>query len=101
MERCKEVNEPWNPEDIAIVNDQVIRLALFHGDYHWHKHTYYDELFYVIKGSIIIKLKDNDDIYINEGQLAVVPKNIIHCPMSLFPSYVLMFEPFELKSIGD
>jgi mannose-6-phosphate isomerase-like protein (cupin superfamily) len=101
MERCKEISEPWTPVDIALVNDQVIRLALFHGEYHWHKHTNYDELFYVVKGSIIIKVKDKDDVCLNERQLAVVPKSIVHRPMSLYPSYVLMFEPFELNSRGD
>jgi len=33
--------------------------------------------------------------------MAVVPKGVEHCPKSLEPSYVLMFEPFILKSKGD
>ena len=36
--RCGEIGEPWSPVDLATVNDQVIRMALFHGEYHWHRH---------------------------------------------------------------
>ena len=45
--KCNEIEEPWSPIDLLRVNDQVVRMALFHGEYHWHKHTNEDELFYV------------------------------------------------------
>jgi hypothetical protein len=45
--KCEEIGEPWSPVDLATVNDQVIRMALFHGEYHWHRHEEEDELFYV------------------------------------------------------
>ena len=54
----KEIDGPWSPIEIARVNDQVVRMALLDGEFHWHKHTNEDELFYVYKGSITIQLKD-------------------------------------------
>jgi quercetin dioxygenase-like cupin family protein len=101
MDKIKEITTPWSPVDVAKVNDQVIRLALFDGQYHWHKHTEEDELFYVLKGKIVIQLKGNPDITLHEGEMAVIPKNVEHRPKGLNPSYVLMFEPFVLKSQGD
>jgi len=83
------------------VNDQVVRMALFHGEYHWHKHTNEDELFYVYKGRVVIRMKDHEDIELSEGEMLVVPKNVEHQPVSCKPSYVLMFEPHELTSKGD
>jgi mannose-6-phosphate isomerase-like protein (cupin superfamily) len=71
-EKAAEITEPWSPVDVAFINDQVIRLALFHGEYHWHRHGEEDELFYVVKGGITIR-----------------------------PSVVLLFEPRVLKSRGD
>ncbi|WP_456320895.1 cupin domain-containing protein [Palaeococcus sp. (in: euryarchaeotes)] len=48
-----------------------------------------------------IQLKDHPDIILHEGEIAVVPRGIEHCPKALEPSHVLMFEPYALKSRGD
>ncbi|MCJ7646089.1 hypothetical protein MUO65_04185 [bacterium] len=48
-----------------------------------------------------MQLKDQSNITLNEGQMAVVPKGVEHCPKSLKSSYVLMFEPLVLESKGD
>ncbi|MFB0514412.1 MAG: cupin domain-containing protein [Candidatus Bathyarchaeia archaeon] len=91
----------WSPVDVARVNEQVVRLSLLEGEFHWHEHTNEDELFYVVKGKIVIQLKDQPDITLSEGQMAVIPKGIEHCPRSSEPSYVLLFEPYALKTRGD
>ena len=96
-----QLTEPWKPIDVTQVNDQVIRIALFNGDYPWHKHTNEDELFYVLKGKITVCVKNQQDIVLNEGEMVVIPKNTIHSPQSAEDSYVLMFEPFILQSKGD
>jgi mannose-6-phosphate isomerase-like protein (cupin superfamily) len=89
-EKAVELANPWMPVELVYVNDQVIRIALFHGEYHWHRHVDEDELFYVVKGSIVIQLKDQANITLHQGQVAVVPKGVQHCPKSSQPSYVLM-----------
>jgi len=100
-EKIEEIEKPWSPIEVARVNDQVVRMALLEGEYHWHKHTNEDELFYVLRGSIIIQLKDQPDIKLYKGEMTVIPKGVEHCPKSLKPSYILMFEPCVLKSRGD
>ena len=76
-------------------------MALFDGEYHWHKHASEDELFYVYRGRIIIQVELYPDITLREGEMVVIPKGVEHCPKSLEPSYVLMFEPDVLRSRGD
>lgn len=93
--------KPWSPIDITRTNDQVVRMALLEGEFHWHKHTNEDELFYVFKGEIIIQLKNQPNIKLSEGEMVVIPKGIEHCPKSSEPSYVLLFEPIKLKTMGD
>ena len=90
-----------SPINVARVNDQVMRMSYIDGEFHWHKHTNQDELFYILKGRIIIQLKNQPDITLSEGQIAVIPKGVEHCPKSIKPSYVLLFEPFSLQSQGD
>jgi mannose-6-phosphate isomerase-like protein (cupin superfamily) len=99
--RCEEIDEPWSPVDLATVNDQVVRMALFHGEYHWHRHEGEDELFYVYRGEITIRIRGHPDIVLGTGEMTVVPRNVEHSPESVGPSYVLMFEPLQLKSKGD
>jgi mannose-6-phosphate isomerase-like protein (cupin superfamily) len=54
-------------------------------EYHWHKHTSEDELFYVYKGKIAIQLKGQVDIVLHEGEMVVIPKGMEHCPKSMEP----------------
>ena len=99
--KSKELTKPWSPIEVSRVNDQVARLALFDGEYRWHKHANEDELFYVYRGSIVIRVKGHPNIALHEGEIAVVPKGVEHSPKSPEPSIVLMFEPQTLKSKGD
>ena len=100
-DKAKEIDQPWSPIEVARVNDQIVRMSLLKGEFQWHKHTNEDELFYVYKGKIVIQVKDQDGIVLREGEMAVIPKGVEHCPKSVEPSYVLVFEPYGLKSRGD
>ena len=99
-EKIKEITTPWSPLDVVTVNDHIVRLALFDGCFHWHTHTQ-DELFYVLKGEIVIQVKNGPDIHLHQGEMTVIPSHVEHCPKAQTPSYVLMIEPITLKSHGD
>jgi mannose-6-phosphate isomerase-like protein (cupin superfamily) len=102
-EKLSEIaDRPWHPIEVARVNDQVVRMALCRGEYHWHKHTDEDELFYILKGQLTIQMKvPYSNITLHEGELTVIPKGVEHCPKSSQDTYVLMFEPYMLKSRGN
>ena len=89
------------PIDVSVVNNQIVRIVYIDGEFHWHKHINQDELFYLIKGKLLIRLRKQPDIILTKGQITVIPKGTIHCPKSIEPSYVLLFEPLDLKSHGD
>ena len=93
---------PYTPINLARINDQVVRMALIKGEYHWHNHENEDELFYVVKGRITIQMRSPySDIVLNKSEMAVIPKGVEHCPLSDEESYVLMFEPASLVSVGE
>lgn len=100
-EKIGAIEKPWSPVDVTYINDQVVRAAIFHGEYHWHKHDDEDELFYVHRGTIRIQVKDRETIELDEAQMCVIPKGVEHKPSSDEPSVVLIFEPSKLKSTGD
>jgi mannose-6-phosphate isomerase-like protein (cupin superfamily) len=103
QEKIKEINKrPWYPLEVARVNNQIIRIALFFGEFHWHNHANEDELFYVIEGELIIQMKKPySDLILKKGEMAVIPKGVEHCPKSNIETYVLMFEPINLESFGN
>jgi hypothetical protein len=37
------------PIDVARLNNQVMRMSYVDREFHWHKHTKQDELFYILK----------------------------------------------------
>ncbi len=97
-EAIRKITAPWSPVELARVNDQVVRIALFEGAYHWHVHENEDELFLVHEGEIIIQMKGSPDLVLKSGDIGMVPKGVRHCPKSAGKSYVLMFEPLKLTS---
>lgn len=100
-EQMAKISEPWTPIDLVLLNDQVIRMAMCHGEFHWHKHNNEDEMFYILKGELTIQIKDAPDMVLSEGEMVRIPKGVEHCPKCTEPAYTLTFEPFLTKSKGD
>ena len=86
QERMDQLDTPWSPVDIAHVNDQVVRMALIEGSYHWHVHSKEDELFYVLQGEIVIEVEGGPGVRLRDGEMAVIPKGVEHRPTSAKPS---------------
>lgn len=73
------LSHPWSPIEIARVNDHVVRLARFEGEYPGGFHTHvFDELFYVTRGAITIQRRGLEDLVLREGEMGVVPKGAEH-----------------------
>lgn len=50
-------NEYWSPKIIGDLNDSYVKIAKFKGEFTWHMHENEDEMFYVVKGLLTVKLK--------------------------------------------
>ncbi len=96
----KKVKKSRKPIDVVDFNNYTLRIALFKGEYHWHKHDKEDEFFYVYQGKILIETELGNMI-LNKGEGCVIPKRIKHKPSSKVKSYVFMIEPKKLASRGD
>lgn len=76
------IEKYWTQKVIGEANGSLIKLAKGIGEINWHKHDEQDEVFMVCKGSLTIRLKDEDDITLHEGELFIVPKGVEHAPMA-------------------
>ena len=89
-----------SPKRIEILNGQQIILAKLKGEFVFHKHDHEDELFMVIKGQLILELKDKT-VVVNPGEFYTVPRGVEHKPTAKEETHLLLFEPLETKHTGD
>ncbi len=93
-------NNHWEPKIVGELNEQYVKIAKLKGEFVWHHHENEDELFLVVKGSLIIKLRDVD-IKLNEGEFFIIPRGIEHMPVAEKEVHVLMFEPKGTVNTGN
>ena len=55
LQKFELFDEQWSPKIIAESNEQLIKLAKIEGEFVWHNHQYEDEVFLIIKGTLLIK----------------------------------------------
>ncbi len=92
-------NEYWTPKIVGDLNDSHIKLAKFKGEFTWHQHDNEDELFFVVKGKLLIKFRDKN-IHLEEGEFLIVPKGVEHLPIAEEEVHVMLIEPKTTINTG-
>lgn len=93
-------NEHWSPRIVGELNDSHIKLAKLHGEFVWHQHENEDEMFLIVKGKLLIKLRDRD-LWLSEGEFVIIPKGVEHCPVAEEEVHVMLLEPKSTLNTGD
>ncbi|MDJ0645944.1 MAG: cupin domain-containing protein [Flavobacteriaceae bacterium] len=93
-------DEHWSPKIIGQLNGQDVKLAKIQGEFVWHDHKDEDELFYIIKGSLVLEFRTKS-VTLNKGEMIIVPKGVEHKPIAKEEVWVLLFEPSNIKHTGD
>lgn len=92
--------EKWFNQTLCKVNSSVLRLGIFEGEFHWHKHDKEDEVFFVINGSLIIET-EKGTFKLEKQQGICIPKGEMHRPIAKQKTIVLMIEEDTVRPIGD
>jgi mannose-6-phosphate isomerase-like protein (cupin superfamily) len=92
--------EPWFNQTLSRVNDCVVRLGIFHGEFHWHNHDHEDELFYVVEGTLLVDLEDRT-VELGLWQGITVPRGVLHRTRAPERAVVLMVEGAGVVPTGD
>lgn len=93
-------HDTWSPKIAGELNDSYVKLAKLKGEFVWHHHEAEDELFLVLKGSLLIKLRDRD-IWLQEGEFVIIPRGIEHLPIAEEETHVLLVEPKSTLNTGN
>ncbi len=97
VEAC---SEKWYNTTLSQVNDSLVRLGIFEGEFHWHHHDNEDEFFFVISGKLFLDLQD-DTIELGQNQAYAVPKGVEHRTRAEEKTVVLMVETRTVNPRGD
>ena len=96
---------PWWNRTLCKVGDSLLRIGVFQGEFHWHKHDAEDELFYVVEGHLLLDVEDPDGtrrtVELSPRQALMVPKGTLHRPRCEQRTVVLMMEPSSVVPTGD
>jgi mannose-6-phosphate isomerase-like protein (cupin superfamily) len=93
-------NDYWSPKIVGELNDSHVKLVKFKGEFVWHHHETEDELFLVVKGNLLIKLRDQD-IFLEEGEFVIIPRGVEHLPVAEQEAYVLLLEQKTTLNTGN
>jgi mannose-6-phosphate isomerase-like protein (cupin superfamily) len=92
--------EPWAPRTVATLNDYDVRVVKTHGAFTPHSHPETDELFLVLKGLLTIRM-DTGNVELGPGDLYVIPRGLVHQPLSPDGAEVMLIEPTATINTGD
>jgi mannose-6-phosphate isomerase-like protein (cupin superfamily) len=93
-------SERWSPKVIARTNNYLVKIGKLQGDFVWHRHDDTDELFLVHKGVLRVDLQKGQ-VYVDKGQIFVVPKGVEHRTHADEECELIMFEPETTLNTGD
>lgn len=99
-EKLSKFTAHWSPKFVAELNGQHVKLVKFRGEFVWHSHEHEDELFYVVRGSFRMELRDRT-VELREGEMFVVPRGVEHRPVADEEVAVMLFEPAATLNTGN
>jgi mannose-6-phosphate isomerase-like protein (cupin superfamily) len=96
----RENKEKWVNVNLTEVNDSIVRLGIFEGEFHWHRHHLEDELFFVLEGRLLLDL-EGKTLELTPNQGYTVPKMTPHRTRADEKTVVLMVEGNTVNPRGD
>lgn len=99
-EVVEQTKDKWFNCTLSEVNECLVRMGIFEGEFHWHHHDREDEFFFVYRGKLLLDLPDKT-LELLPGQGFTVPKGVEHRTRAEEKTVVLMVEGNTVKPRGD
>ncbi len=99
-EKLSMFSDYWNPRIIGELNGQQVKLVKLKGEFIWHKHENEDELFYVLKGTLLMEFRDKT-VEVKENEMIIIPHGTEHRSVAKKEVSVMVFEPSTTLKTGN
>ena len=93
-------SDHWHPRIVGALNGQLVKVAKLHGEFDWHFHEHEDELFLVMRGTLLMQLRDRE-VRLEPGEFFIVPRGVEHRPVAPEEVHVVLFEPDGTRNTGN
>lgn len=102
-EKFARFREHWSPKIVGELNDSYVKLVKLKGEFIWHHHQNEDELFLVVKGRLLMKLRDPEErvVALEPGEFILVARGTEHCPVAEDEVHLLLLEPKTTLNTGN
>jgi len=99
-EKLSRFSDHWSPKIVGELNDSYVKVVKLKGEFIWHHHDNEDELFLVIKGQLLMRLRDGE-VRINPGEFLIVPRGVEHMPVAEEEVHLVLLEPKTTLNTGN
>ncbi len=98
-------SEHWSPKMVGELNNFAVKIVKVQGEFVWHHHDVEDELFFVVKGRLLMQVRETPelqrDIWVEEGELIIIPHGVEHHPVAEEETHLMLLEPTTTVNTGN
>jgi len=99
-EKLSQFTDRWAPRTVAVFNGHDVMVVKVKGEFVWHSHAETDDFFLILKGRLVIHLRDRE-VELGPGELFVVPRGVEHRPVAVEETHLLLIEPTGTPNTGS
>ena len=96
--------DQYSPKIVGEVNDAYVKLVKLQGEFMWHHHEQEDELFFVVKGVLRMRVRENigeREFMVNPGEFIIIPRGVEHLPSADEETHIMLLEPKTTLNTGN
>lgn len=93
-------DDHWHPRIVAEFSGMHVKVSKVQGEFDWHYHEHEDELFWILSGRLLMQFRDRE-VWVEEGELIVVPKGVEHRPVAPEEVHMALIEPVGTHHTGN
>ena len=99
-EKFAQFSDPWSPRIVGEVNDCAVKVVKLDGEFVWHHHETEDELFFVLRGRLVMRFRQGEAV-VGPGEFIIVPHGVEHLPVADPGTEVMLVEPRDTLNTGN